>query len=556
MLQTLILRFRDLITLPGKTIEQHKEVISKKGHVYWGWWAKPNETLPKVFYDNHAKVKPFSHPIYLFDTGQQMLYQAELESIHTGPGGSPFPCPNDRVGDELALPDYYKEDRPCPTWFKITSIEPVKGDVLELLHEWSYCAENYGLFGDNQRAFADFFNKQVSSLEELVHQERTVWFVQNYMQEHSKKEIVLLNANVAVPEDFSSNFIKLKGSKIHWLTDIHFDNDNRFHAFSNADASDSLQEIISSSFPTLESLIVSGDMTWASTAEEFCQVEDFYNYLISKTNLDSSKLGFCPGNHDVVFSKSKSAELIAALEKLHKVHLYKEDQETEEKQPKLSGEEINALKVENLPETAKENYVKHFRSVTSAPVNDYLSMGKKYLVENQRPVEICFLNSNTKEQYRYLFQGQGFIGQEQRKYAEENMGWKGVKKAFGAIRIVVMHHNLIPTEFVRIPHMGLSGSHVYDAQATIKWCMRNDVDVILHGHTHERSVIKMEQLIQGKMKSVWVVGLGSSGVNSGHRVPDHPNQCAELDFSEEKIKIQFYDIVDGVCSVSTDIKLS
>lgn len=44
--KTVILRFRDLVTENNVTIDRHKDMIDKKGYVWWGWWNKGNEKLP------------------------------------------------------------------------------------------------------------------------------------------------------------------------------------------------------------------------------------------------------------------------------------------------------------------------------------------------------------------------------------------------------------------------------------------------------------------------------------------------------------------------------
>jgi hypothetical protein len=34
--KAIVLRFRDLVTVPGDTIRQHED-IAKTGYVWWGW---------------------------------------------------------------------------------------------------------------------------------------------------------------------------------------------------------------------------------------------------------------------------------------------------------------------------------------------------------------------------------------------------------------------------------------------------------------------------------------------------------------------------------------
>ena len=52
-IKTITLRFRDL---SKDTIALHKAIIDKKGFVWWGWWAKAEETVA-----NNAFVKLLKH---------------------------------------------------------------------------------------------------------------------------------------------------------------------------------------------------------------------------------------------------------------------------------------------------------------------------------------------------------------------------------------------------------------------------------------------------------------------------------------------------------------
>lgn len=44
--ETVILRFRDLVTAENETIAKHVAVIEKYGYVWWAWWKKGNEKTP------------------------------------------------------------------------------------------------------------------------------------------------------------------------------------------------------------------------------------------------------------------------------------------------------------------------------------------------------------------------------------------------------------------------------------------------------------------------------------------------------------------------------
>ena len=78
---TMILRFRDLVTSENGTIEQHKAIIAKHGYVWWGWWNKDSEKVPDDFslLSTQAKESPIS--VFLVDSGQNLLYRAACSDI-------------------------------------------------------------------------------------------------------------------------------------------------------------------------------------------------------------------------------------------------------------------------------------------------------------------------------------------------------------------------------------------------------------------------------------------------------------------------------------------
>ncbi|WP_105259189.1 metallophosphoesterase family protein [Pseudoalteromonas sp. T1lg88] len=529
----LALRFRDLVTPPDGTINIHKEMIEDNGFVYWGWWCKAGEKCPSKFNDFQELLAKGEQEIFLFDSGQNKLFRAQLSAIRFDNAPLGIECPEPDY-----TPSYYRE-RSFKAWFKLTSIDEIgNASVKDELNQFSYEDNNYGLFKESE-PFKDFFNKRVISPDELRHQDRTIWFLTDYVaSEHDSHEILLYNNNSVNPSVFPKNHSKVYTSKLHWMTDLHFSDGDNQHGFDNRLQDQSLERLIEDKFKEqIQALIVSGDMTWRASASEFKKTSDFYEYLCSNTKLSFDKIGFCPGNHDLAYNGELTEEQKSALEK------YQMLQRGEENAPhRLSQQEIDNLRAIENSEVSVAAYEAHFEAVASTAPNQYLSMGKKFLVNQQRSVDICFLNSNRMQQYKDLFQGNGLIGEDQRVDAAKEMGWT-IPKAYGTIRIVVVHHNLLPVEYSNTPYLGSSpGSYVYDSQATIKWCYEHDVDVILHGHTHQRSVVKLEDHTSVDRKSVWLVGLGSTSAHHTHLIPGHLNQLAELDFSNKNIAIQFYTI--------------
>lgn len=117
--QTIILRFRDLVTEAGETIIAHDNIIKEKQAVWWAWWNKGNERIPvqefstlRTFAENDAIA------VYLLDSGQKKLYKATCSGVNFSTrdlAESPSP--------ELT-PEYYRS-RKYPAWFKFIRLKNV-----------------------------------------------------------------------------------------------------------------------------------------------------------------------------------------------------------------------------------------------------------------------------------------------------------------------------------------------------------------------------------------------------------------------------------------------
>ncbi|EOC9628580.1 TPA: metallophosphoesterase [Klebsiella pneumoniae] len=520
--KTIILRFRDLVTPAGETITLHQDIIKSKESVWWGWWAKADEQCPRDFNILKTKISE-KNPleIYLFDSGQLKIYVANLIGISTN--FDKHSCP---VRD--MTPPYYS-DQQYSVWFNFSSIAEVT-DCLSLINGLAYSGAVNDFFKNNDM-FQIYSDKQISSLLELRCQDRTIWFVDEFdSSKHKTHEIILSNANVSVPSVFQKKPIELTEGRLLWLSDLHFDENKKYHQFDQRDQK-KLSAIIKDWGQEVEGVLISGDITWRATENEFKQAQEFIENLCSSKRVNIDGIGMCPGNHDVSFSEGYSTDVKNALEKYH---------EMQHGEGRLSNDEWESLiAVDVLPEF-KRNYEKFFRNIVSTDANQYLSMGKRFLIMNQKVVDVCFLNSNSLQQHKLAFQGQGYVGVKQRDDAATEMEWKRNKKITGGYRVVVLHHNLYPVNYAETPYIGVASGLVYDTEAILKWCFENGVDLILHGHTHERCVTKISRKVDNQDKSVWIVSLGSTGVIQGHLVGC--NEFAELDFEGDRIKVMFYNI--------------
>jgi Calcineurin-like phosphoesterase len=226
----------------------------------------------------------------------------------------------------------------------------------------------------------------------------------------------------------------------------------------------------------------------------------------------------CPGNHDLAFTSAPD----------------KKDA---------------ALHDSEAPDEARKNYADFYRHFFNIAPNQYLSMGRRILLGRHFPVEIVCLNSSLLEQKQGWFQGQGFIGEAQLMDASTQFGWGNgyVDGAPRPFRVVVMHHHLVPVVYSEDPMGGVTYSVVLDAERVMRWLLRNRVDLVLHGHMHQRFYTKIVRPIEDGSNvehCVTVVGLGSSGVEQGHR-RDTPNMFGVLSAMRDAIVVSIHSVYPG-----------
>ena len=173
----MVLRFRDLV---APTIREHQALIEAKGYVWWAWWNKPDEKLPR---NTFAAFQPTARErgslnIFLLDSGTERLYVAVLTEIRYSDTETPISCP-----EPDASPSYY-QNRLYKAWFKFSSIEEA---TIGVLRNYSY--DDVTEFLDDPAADR-FQDKRVFSAHEMLNrQHRTIYFLQPYEEHHKDYEL-------------------------------------------------------------------------------------------------------------------------------------------------------------------------------------------------------------------------------------------------------------------------------------------------------------------------------------------------------------------------------
>lgn len=449
-----------------------------------------------------AKKGPLT--IWLFDTGRLQLHRADCIGIHWNHDLTRHSTP-----DPDRTPDYYKNVQYL-AWFKLKVIEENAADA-RLLHGFSYVQVD-SFFSEMKSRFQPFYGKQVSSLQELKEQERTIWFLRDFDHAHdSTVEISLLDSARIQQKDLQprlnnstniefrlptpQNFIRTGSKQILWLSDLHFSS-GKHHRFESKttlagrpDLAAALERQLKDS-ASIGAVLITGDLTWEGKSEEYDLVEQFLRSMATWLGFTNQpeRFIFCPGNHDLIFQED----------------------------PLAGGEAVPAFK------EAKANYAKFFKRWYGRDPNNYLYDFRHLLLCNAVPIDIIALNSSLLQQIKGTFQGQGFLGFDQLDQASHDLEWiSSNDESPKAFRIAMVHHHLVPVTHREIPNIGYRPSLVHDAEALSEWIARNDVRLVLHGHMHNPFCTSMSRPKSiGYIKDQWhtfhIFGMGSTGVSLDH----------------------------------------
>lgn len=485
LLNTVILRFRDLVTERGQTIERHRTIVNRERYVWWGWWAKFGERVADDAFRALADIASGEGlQLYLMDSGQELLYGATCTDIRWDPRHAEIPSP-----EIDHTPAYYSEQS-FLAWFRLTNIAE-ETDERAILERYTYLRVD-DFFEDGESRYTPFYDKQVGSIRELRQQDRSIWFLRDFRPGDSTREISLLETQAAVPQHFNRDYFQTSLGTLLWVSDLHFSEDGH-HAFPVV-GTDQVHEFnlahqIENSLRlneinALAGVIISGDVTWKAAQIEFEMALSFVRRLAVWSPLRSEQIGICPGNHDLRFSND----------------------------PADKHAPVTIIGAES-----REAYSRFYEHLFYVAPNQFLSCGRRFLLAQAVPIEVVFLNSSYLQQERGSFQGHGFIGEQQLKDAEDGMGWKAHTPNPSPYRIAVLHHHVLPTTFRFAPERDYPYSVVLDAEAFIRWVVRHRVNLVLHGHMHQPYCARVARPIdvqhpEGDWHEFAVVGMGSSGV--------------------------------------------
>jgi predicted MPP superfamily phosphohydrolase len=516
---SMILRFRDLVK---NTIAEHREILKVEKYVWWAWWAKPAEAIPRHTFAQFRSIITAKGGvwIYLLNSGTEELYKAFLTDIDESKNNEGKEC-----NEPSKTPSYYR-DAKYKAWFRLEKIQKVSDPDGEI-RRWSY--DEIDEFPDD---FSEYFdNKRAYSVKELLNRRhRTIYFVKPYEASHA--DYFADPIPPVPPVNFINTPIVSKSDYVLHLSDLHFSAEH--HAFA-------LKRDVNSTDLTLSDLIVqdlknnyegkppgaviiSGDLTWQGTKEEFNLAASFLREIRRNYNLDPYHFVLVPGNHDIQWSDQDEADY------------------------------DRTKKVSKPPEEATQNYREFYKEVFGLEPESYFSMGRRYILGNFVALDIIGLNSCMLEQRH--FAGYGYVTVSQLNDAASAMGWPDAKHGT-KYRVLVLHHHLIPVT----PEEEIRGyDSIYslslDSGQIIYRGLELEVDLAAHGHMHQPFVSTVSRASRGMAfphgRSLAIHAAGSAGVRRDHVSYVGKNSYSVYSFDEGGVTVSVRSMSENVKGFSLD----
>ncbi|HTS62224.1 MAG TPA: tetratricopeptide repeat protein [Candidatus Acidoferrales bacterium] len=248
-------------------------------------------------------------------------------------------------------------------------------------------------------------------------------------------------------------------------------------------------------------LIVSGDLTYTATAEEFAEGREFLEQLCECLKIPKERVTLCPGNHDVNWAESN-----IDLSRRFDQYIYFLNE--------FYGEELFRRLYPEIKWDLKGN--------TKRPDPSDLMSLQVFPAE-----KLLFLSLNSCV-YETPVHHYGYVGGKQLDKVRTALDESGVD---GLVRVAVVHHHL--HAFPEAVVIQAEGDHwqdlssMRDSALVENDLLRQKFDLVFHGHKHKAQLRETALWDPGPgetARPLIVFGGGSCGVNSEELEHAEPNQ--------------------------------
>jgi predicted phosphodiesterase len=507
-----LFRFRDLV---AKTIESHKAVIAAQGATWWGWWKRPSE-------DNRAEVwnalaeaseaKPIA--VGLFDSGEGRVFRALVTGI----------VPPKEHGELVQLPPdpelvpaYYRESPFSRAWMRIKHVEPLN----EFFGHYSF-AKAPDLPNYKPALLQRFVGKVITDASELRGMDTTIWEIRPSHATDPSEKILL--STQALTAAVTGEAVRLRSNTLLHITDLHYAQGAKKrdqHVWRLESEVDETANTLSSALHAgignrqIGGIIVSGDLTFLGSTEEFNEARNGLTKLLGLLDLAADHLIVIPGNHDIQWANDETYAPGAA--------------------------------VTAAPSAAKRNYAAFYEQLFQHPPSKHLAMGRRWLLPSGLTLEIAALNSSALKTGKNFLAGMGRIDEASFEEVRQGLGWPTASEPqpSAALRMLAVHHHLTVTEDIE-PDAGYPHGYgmAVDAVRIQRLATKHRVQLALHGHKHRAflwrsSVYDLPEHASAnyKLGEISIIGGGSAG---SRETEGDSNYFNLLDFGPAGMDVLMY----------------
>lgn len=517
---SVLFRYRDLV---AHTLKEHRAMINQFQKVWWGWWRRPSEPSHEKLWEELSEATSHGQKVAigLYDSGQNQVHVAWIDQVKRpvrDEYGEYTQVPLSPEELEL-VPSYYRTSPFSRAWMRIVKIQE---NAFTFFHEYSF-AEPPPLPNFSQAELGAFKDKVILDGDELRNMDLTIWRVRPKQPTDKKERILTIRTTITEP--VSRNPISTRGSLILHITDPHFAyGDTRKHHIwkleseSRAEngAEQTLAEAIVAALDEhtrsrIGLILVTGDLTSINEAKEFEEARYSLTRLYGILGLGPEHLVVIPGNHDIKWTNDST---------------YSHD-----------------AVVQVAPDTATEPYRKFYRDLFRHDPHRLLCMSRRYILPPGMVLDICALNSSSLETGKHFLAGMGRIQESSFQEVVNAMGWH--ESPGLALRLLALHHHLVPTEDLEPPGEYAKGfGMAIDAPRIQRLAAKYGVQLAMHGHKHRlfvwhSSVYELPEETQERWYrgGLSIIGGGSAGSTETDGGKNYFNL---IDIKSDGITLQAY----------------
>lgn len=254
-------------------------------------------------------------------------------------------------------------------------------------------------------------------------------------------------------------------------------------------------------------VVVSGDLAWTGSNEEFDQAREFLEELVVMLGIGRERLHLVPGNHDLNWHLSE-ADRSRRLDNYLRLVV------------RFYGEALAARRYPLI----------QWPLAYAGPPPAAHELVSVALDEENRML-LCGLNSCVLEDEQHHY---GYVGQRQQKALRRQLTELDLPPDL--VRVAVMHHHLHPyPEFLQArtdEEVFADLSVVRDAGALESELEQLGFDLVLHGHKHRpllrETRIRETGAQKGERRPLLVCGAGSTSCTELEHAQSNQYQCIEV----------------------------